>query len=133
MFELKYLSDSRLIRAGCWGKEPLWGRLKDYCVSFITRNNAIKPFQIVGLVYGYAQLLHLKRAGIVDHVAGHDRLRVITGEAVIRIHRWRNVIDHVTWRDCDFERVCVARWSFEFDGKFPRFFCFQKSPPPFGR
>src|SRR5580658_4912095 len=108
-------------------KQPLWGGLKDHCIPFVTGDNAVKLLEVVGLVDGYAQLLDLECAGIADDVAGYDRLRVIAGETVVGVHGWRNVIDHVTRRDGDFEAIGIAGWFFKFDGKFPLLFGFKNS------
>src|SRR3984957_3457150 len=127
MFELDYPSDSRLNRARLLLLEPSWRRLEDHTVSFISRDNSVKLLQVVSPTDGHAQLFQLKRAGVVDNVSSDDRLRVIAGEAVVGVYGWRKVIHHVAGGDGDFKAVGIAGWFFEFDRKFSRFFCLQKS------
>ena len=52
---------------------------------------------------------------------------MITGEAVVGVHGRRDVVDHVTRGDRYFERVGVARWALEFNGKLARLFRFQEA------
>jgi hypothetical protein len=58
----------------------------------------------------------------VDQVAPYFGLRVIAGEAVVGVNGWRDVVDQVTSRDRDLERIGVARRALEFNGKLARLF-----------
>src|ERR1039458_8808836 len=92
----------------------LRSRLEDDRVPLVAGDDAVKLSEVLRLVYGYAQLLHLKGPGVIDNVAIHDGLGVITGEAEVGVDGWRQIIHDIAGRYRDFKGVCVARRLLEF-------------------
>src|SRR5207248_9011324 len=94
-------------------------------ISLITRNDAIKLFQLLSLAYWNTQFFHFECASVGNHISPGFSFGVIAGEAEVGVHRGRQVIHLITCRQRDFERVTVLNGTFKFDRELARFFGFE--------
>src|SRR5262249_27904597 len=96
-------------------------------VSLITSDDSIEPLKLFHFVHRNVEFLNFKAARVFQNVAVRFRFAVITGEAVIKVNRQRQVIHLVARRHFDFDGVRIAFRTFEDNWKMSRLFGFQQA------
>src|ERR1700733_1377647 len=103
------------------------GGFENHSIALIACDDAVELSELFRTADRHAQFFDLEGSRVVDDVAVYCGLRMITGEAIIRIHRRGNVIDHVAGRNRDFKSVRIARRFLELDRKPARFSSLEQS------